>query len=77
MKEFRSRIDKERNELVYKLVLEKGKEKGCLVTLVFFKKSIDWRRILGRLILTKVRIKNTSFWKNLSFRGQRRKDFKC
>ena len=77
MKEFRSRIDIERNELIYKLVLEIGKEKGCLVTLVFFKESIDCRRILGRLILTKVKIKNTRFWKNLSFRGKRRKDFKC
>ena len=29
MKEFRSLIDIERNELIYKLVLEIGREKGC------------------------------------------------
>ena len=50
MKEFGSLIDIERNELIYKLVLEIGKEKG------FFKESIECRRILGRLIFTKVKI---------------------
>jgi hypothetical protein len=65
MKEFRSRIDIERNELIYKLVLDIGKEKGCLVTLIFFKESIDCRRILVRLILTKLKIKTQGFGKIL------------
>jgi hypothetical protein len=60
MKEFRSLIDIERNELIYKLVLEIGKEKGCLVTLLFFNESIEWS-----LILTKAEIRDQKDFKLL------------